>query len=91
MENSYLIRQLEERGYRGRIVPLRYLHDLQEEIEGHYRQGHLDGGFYREWLTSFTFSPPDSLPQARCLIVVAVPQPQFQMVFTWNGITGNFK
>jgi epoxyqueuosine reductase len=85
--DSHLIRQLEERGYKGRIVPVQHVYGLQEEIERRYREGHFDEKFYQRWLTSFAFSPPDSLPQAMCLIVVAVPQPQFQIVFTWNGKT----
>ena len=41
-----LLSQLEERGYKGRIVSIQYLGDLQEEIEGHYRQGLFDEEFY---------------------------------------------
>jgi len=82
-----LFSQLEERGYKGRIVSTQHLGDLQEEIKGHYRQGRLDEEFYQERLTGFTFSPPDSLPGARSLIVVAIPQPQFRVVLTWNGET----
>jgi len=77
--------QLTERGYRGRIVPVQTLQDLQEEFEGHHRQGLLDQELYQAYLAGFTFSPPDSLPEARSLIVVAVPQPQIQVTFTWDG------
>jgi epoxyqueuosine reductase len=79
-----LLRRLEEKGRRGRIVPVEHLHDLQEEIEGHHRQGVLDEEFYQERLSGFRFSPPDDLPEARSLIVVAVPQPQIRFTFTWN-------
>ena len=82
-----LFSQLEERGYKGRIVSIQRLSDLQEEIEGHYRQGLLDEEFYQESLTGFAFSPANSLPGARSLIVVAIPQPQIRVVFTWNGET----
>jgi epoxyqueuosine reductase len=82
-----LFSQLEERGYQGRIVSIQHLDDLQEEIEGHYRQGLFDEEFYQTWITRFAFSPPDSLPGARSLIVVAIPQPQTRVVFTWNGET----
>jgi len=58
---------------------------LQEEIEGRYRQGSFDEEFYQERLASFDFGIPDSLPEAKSLIVVAVPRPQSQAVFTWNG------
>jgi epoxyqueuosine reductase len=82
-----LFSQLEERGYKGRIVSIHHLGDLQEEIEGHYRQGFFDEEFHQEWITRFAFRPPDSLPGARSLIVVAVPQAQTRVVFTWNGET----
>jgi len=78
-----LFSELKERGYQGRIVSIQHLGDLQEEIEGRYRQGLFDEEFYQEWLTGFAFSPPDSLPEARSMIVVAVPQPQTRVTFTW--------
>ena len=80
-----LFSQLKEHGYQGRIVSIQHLGDLQEEIEGRYRQGLFDEEFYQEWLTGFAFSPPDSLPEARSMIVVAVPQPQTRVTFTWDG------
>ena len=80
-----LFAQLEERGYKGQIVSIQHLADLQEEIEGHHRQGFFGEEFYQESLAGFAFSPPDSLPGARSLIVVAIPQPQTRVVFTWNG------
>ena len=80
-----LFYQLEERDYKGCIASIQHLRDLQEEIEGRHREGLFDEEFYQEWLAGFTFSPPDSLPGARSLIVVAVPQPQFRVIFTWKG------
>jgi len=80
-----LFSQLEEWGYDGRVVAIQHLGELQEEIEGRYRQGLFDEEFYQEWLTRFAFSPPDSLPEARSMIVVAVPQPQTRVTFTWDG------
>ena len=79
-----LLRQLDEKGCRGRVVPIHHLRDLQEEIEGRHRQELFDEGFYQERLTGFEFDPPDSLPEGRSLIVVAVPQPQIRFTFTWN-------
>lgn len=45
----------------------------------------LDREFYQERLTHFDFRILNSLPEAKSLIVVAVPTPQSQAVFTWNG------
>jgi len=83
--NAKLLQPLEERGYRGRVVSAHRLHELQEGIETHHRQGLLDETLFRKYLSNFVFSLPDSLPEARSLIVVAVPDPQIRFTFTWNG------
>ncbi len=82
---SLLFQLLEERSYQGRIVSIQRLHDLRDDIEAHYRKGLLDEAFYQECLTGFVFSPPESLPEAQSLIVVAVRQPQIRFIFAWNG------
>jgi len=80
-----LVLRLEERGYKGRIVSAEHLCDLQEEIDGRHKQSLFCAEFYQERLTWFQFRLPDHLPDAKSLIVVAVPRPQSQAVFTWNG------
>jgi len=85
MEGLDLVRQLEERGYKGRVVPAHHIHDLREEFEEHYKQGLIDEGLRKEYLSSFAFDLPASLPEARSLIVVAVPQPQVRFIFSRDG------
>jgi epoxyqueuosine reductase len=80
-----LLLHLSERGCKARIVSVQHLRDLQEEIEGRYRQGLLDKEFYQERLAHFDFRVPDDLQEAKSLIVIAVPRPQSQAVFKWNG------
>ena len=80
-----LLLHLKEGGYQGRIVSIQRLRDLQEEIEGRYRQCLFDEEFYQERLAWFDFRIPYSLPETTSLIVVAVPRPQSHVVFTWNG------
>jgi epoxyqueuosine reductase len=80
-----LLQQLEERGYRGRIVAIQRVHDLQEEIETRHKEGLLNETFFRKRLTGFIFDPSKSLPEAQSLIVVAVRQPQFRFTFNWDG------
>jgi epoxyqueuosine reductase len=76
---------MEKRGYLGRVVSINHLHDLKEDIEANHRRGSFDEAFYQERLTGFVFNPPESLPEARSLIVVAVRQPQTRFIFTWKG------
>jgi epoxyqueuosine reductase len=80
-----LLHQLDDRGWKGRVVPVHHLRDLQEEIEDRHRQGLFDEEFYQECLTGFEFGPPGNLLEPRSLIVVAVPQSQIRFTFTWNG------
>lgn len=89
MKDEELMKQvrskLDERGYHSRVVPARCVRDLREEIEANHARGLLDESFYQERLTNFSFQPPDNLPDAESLIVVAAPQPQVKVVFTWQG------
>jgi epoxyqueuosine reductase len=80
-----LLSQLKERGYDGRIVSAEHLPELQEGIEGPRRRGLLDEDLYQTCLAGFEFNPPNNLPEARSLLVVAVPHPQTQFTFTWHG------
>ncbi|HUL62195.1 MAG TPA: 4Fe-4S double cluster binding domain-containing protein [Methanocella sp.] len=82
---SDLLRQLEERGYAGRIVPVERLADLREDIEALRRDGLLDDFLYREYLSNFVFGPPADMPDARSLIIVAARQPQYRFTFAWKG------
>jgi epoxyqueuosine reductase len=80
-----LFLDLARRGYKGRIVSVQHLQDLQEEIEGHRRRGLFDEMLYQEYLSWFEFKVPESLPEAKSMIVIAVPSPQNQAIFKWNG------
>jgi epoxyqueuosine reductase len=73
------------RGWKGRIVPIGHLADLQEAISGRHRNGLIDDTLYREQLGIFSFDPPADLPGARSIAVVAVPTPQMRIVFHWRG------
>jgi len=77
--------QLSRLGYEANIISVGHLGDLQQEIENYYKKGSFDEEFYQERLSRFVFRPPDSLLQARSIIIIAVPQPQIQVVFTWKG------
>ncbi len=80
-----LFSQLAEAGYQGRIVPIERLGDLQEDLEGHYRQALIDPELYQTYLAAFSFEPPEALPEAKSIIIVAVPEPKIQITFCPNG------
>jgi epoxyqueuosine reductase len=80
-----LRRSLEARGYRASIVPASRSDDLRGMIESPRSQGAFDKEFFREQLTDFSFDPPAGMPAPASLIVVAVPVPQVELRFAWNG------
>jgi epoxyqueuosine reductase len=80
-----LLRHLAEQGYQGRIVSIKHLPELQKEIKGRFNQGLFDEEFYQQRLAFFRFEVPETLPDAKSIIVVAVPRPQAQAIFTFKG------
>jgi epoxyqueuosine reductase len=85
LDAEELLRHVEERGYRGRIVSIQHLTELQQEIEKRYSQGSFDEEFYRLRLGFFKFNAPETLREVRSIIIVAVPRPQTQAAFTFRG------
>jgi epoxyqueuosine reductase len=80
-----LLLHLAERGYQGRIVSIQHLAELQEEMNERYSQGSFDEEFYRLRLAFYEFKVPETLPEAKSIIVVAVPRPQAQAIFAFGG------
>lgn len=80
-----LFDRIEQRGWRGRMVPIHHLADLEEAIRGRHERGLLDDALYRRQLACFSFGPPAELREARSIIIVAVPTPQMRILFQWRG------
>ena len=80
-----LQQRLEERGYRAGIVAAQRLADLREGIYARHRAGLLDEGLYNRYLASFEAEPPETLQETKSIIVVAVPDPQGRIFFSWEG------
>ena len=76
---------LKKRGYQGRIVSTEHLPELKAEILERFKEGFFDDEFYRLRLSFFDFKTPTSLPDAKSIIVIAVPRPQAQATFTFEG------
>jgi epoxyqueuosine reductase len=77
--------QLEQKGYRARVVSLQHLADLTSEIESLREEGAFEEVFYQERLTCFDYALPAQLPAARSLIITAAPQPQQRVGFKLKG------
>jgi hypothetical protein len=60
-----ILLSLVEHGYQGRIVTIRHLSELREEIEERFNEGLFDEEFYRSRLAFFDFDVPEILPHAQ--------------------------
>jgi epoxyqueuosine reductase len=80
-----LLSELEKHSFKGQIVSALHLIHLEEEIKEKRSQGFFDEVLDKEYLSGFKFKPPEILPDARSIIVVAYPQPQIQIIFNWEG------
>jgi epoxyqueuosine reductase len=80
-----LLERIDGRGWKGRIVPIHHLADLREAIRGRHECGLIDEALYQEQLDFLSFDPPADLPDARSIVIVAVPTPQMRIAFHWHG------
>ena len=80
-----LLNLIEERGWKGRIVPVTRLPYIREAILSRYEQGLIDKKLYREQLNFFSFDPPADLSGACSIFILAAPTPQMRIIFYWNG------
>ena len=79
-----LFLRLKERGYQGRIVSVKHLAELKDEIIERCNEGLFDEEFYRLRLAFFDFKIPATLPNVKSIVIVAVPRPQAQATFTFD-------
>lgn len=74
-----------QRGWEARAVRVERLEDLRRAIEELRARGQLDGTFAQERLAFFSFDLSPELPEARSIIVIAVPAPAVRLTFLWRG------
>lgn len=58
---------------------------MQKELVSLQTGGLLNDAFCQDFLSSFQFQPPESLPGAKSIIVVTMPQPILSLLFNWKG------
>jgi epoxyqueuosine reductase len=73
-------------GFGFRAVPFGRALELEADLAARLAGGDLDPSFVRERLASFRFGPPESLVQARSLMIVSMPQPIVEAGFQWKGL-----
>jgi epoxyqueuosine reductase len=75
---------LENNGFVGRIVSIKHLKTLKEEIQTPHNKGTIDDVFYNERLVNFNFTIPDSSPEIKSIIITSAPQPLQKVSFEYQ-------
>jgi epoxyqueuosine reductase len=73
---------LKAKGWIGAVVPVDRLRELQRDIDSLLEQGLVDTSVREIYLDEFKYEAPQQMPDARSIIVVAVPQPRMRIHFT---------
>lgn len=70
-------------GYKAKIVSIAHLAEVQESVARLVRQGLIDKSLSEKW--HFYLNTNDNLPEAKTIIVIAMPQPFTRLRFKWQG------
>jgi epoxyqueuosine reductase len=68
-------------GLQASQMPLAKMQSVQRDIEDLLKAGDIDRAVYDMYLSRYTYKPPDSLPEARSLIIIAAPSPALRVRF----------
>jgi hypothetical protein len=72
--------QLGENAYQFKVVPIKHLGDLREEISRRRKEGIFPEVLDKNYIGKFIYSPPSDFPDALSLIILAAPRPSSQAV-----------
>ena len=83
IENFYTI--LESKGYKGTIITAKCIPNLQNAVKKFNNEKLLDPEFYIEYKNYFEFEPKTDFGEVKSLFMIAMPQPQYKIVFNWKN------
>jgi len=80
-----LLGRIAAAGWRGAVVPVCRLADLDDAIRERWERGEIDDALYHAALAALARGAAAAWPRARSVVVVAVPTPPVRLVFRWRG------
>jgi len=72
-------------GYKAKTVSITHLPEVQDAVGKLVRQGLLNKQLHEGW--HFYLQTNKNLPEAKTIVIVAMPQPITRILFTWQGTT----
>jgi epoxyqueuosine reductase len=80
-----IFQKIKENGFQYALVSVEHLKDIQLELDILYEQGLFDEEFYHERLPHYNFNYEEIFPEAKSVIIVAIPDPQYNVIFDFKG------
>jgi epoxyqueuosine reductase len=84
-DSGGILRKLESEGSLARVISVDHLGEIRRDLDILHADGFIDENLFQEWLNHFTYEIPKELPDARFIVVAAVPQPMYTLTFRWKG------
>jgi epoxyqueuosine reductase len=85
MKIRTVLEALERDGCSAMAISTSRLDQLREEIQDLRNAGALDEKVFNDYLRTMKYQVPSDFPDARSIIVIAVPHPQLRIAFQWKG------
>ncbi len=85
MKAQMVLEALGRDGCSAKAVPVGRLEQLKEDIQSLHKAGVLDEKVYNDYLLTMKYQVPKDFPDAKSIIVIAVPNPQLKVAFKWKG------
>jgi epoxyqueuosine reductase len=85
ISSQRVLDRLKVKGWSCGIVPIGRLRELQYDLDSLFEQGLVDAKVREAYLNEFKYEAPRQMPDARSIIIVAVPQPRLRIHFTFEG------
>jgi epoxyqueuosine reductase len=76
--------KIEQVGYKAKTISIKHLPEIQEEVAKLVRQGMISEQLHSTW--HFYKQTNKNLPEAKTIIIVAIPQTITSLSFNWRGI-----
>lgn len=85
LNGNTIISVMETHGLKARLVNLKILEAIKTDIENRFRCGEIDETLFKRYFSNFDYTPPTRMFEAKSILVIAIPRPQFQAEFILHG------
>jgi epoxyqueuosine reductase len=84
-ESRSIFDRLDSEGCLAGVISVNHLGELERDLGILREDGFIEANLFQERLNHFTYEIPKELPDARSIVVAAVPQPMYTLTFRWKG------